>query len=191
MTGLLLATLLHLAPGIRLADNFEHRRVAFREQRPTPPWYSEADEMPQHVVEELNAQQLRGVLLILEERRPRYSVPALLFSLGIVVGVPAAFLAFAVFGTVTASGNIFAALAIYFLGAVAIAGGVVALVGVALFVVQWFRRSTYMKVEDRVRARLLQIESQPLPARPLPESQPPPIQVNFVVPGPMRTVMTF
>lgn len=196
MTGLLLVALLNLSPGIRLADNFEQRRAELTQHRPTPPWYSEADELPQHVVEELNAKQLRGVLLILEERRPNYLLPSILFAVGLGVGIPVGLIAYSVFLSASSSANIIAAIfTVFFAGylaVVAAACGLLALAGVAVFVVRGFQRNTYMAVEDRVRARLLAIEVKPLPppASP-PETLPPPPQANFVVPRAMQTVISF
>ena len=89
MTGLLIATILQLSPGIQLADSAgpRHLRLIEYEHRHTPPFYSEADELPQHVVEELNVEQLKGALDVLEAARPTYRLPSILLGAGLGAGM--------------------------------------------------------------------------------------------------------
>lgn len=220
MTAILLATLLNLSPGVRLADDVKPRNVALSEARlplqfvvfddaippqppPPPPLDDPNTPPPADAVGGLSRADLTAQLRRMDETRPSLGGPIVMISLG----TPLLFL-----------GTLVMAVSIPYIvetviGALILTGGV-ALVGLGIFFLIT-RIPTYQAWaadRDRLDKKLKalggplpddqprqqqppdNIPPQPPPPPPddvPPPPPPPPPQANLVVPGPMQTVFVF
>ena len=197
MTGLLLATLLNLTPGIQLADNVGARHLALSEARFVPLFVTEDERTPRPMFEQMTRDQLVGELRRLDDVRPSLGMPIGLLVAGVLLILPGA--------PITVAGSIalgvalrgamtgLAAGASILLGVGAVmltVGAILAIVGGVNLGLRIRGRTLNGRQADEVRRRLDALENgQPLPA-PIPET-PSPSQTHFVVPGAMQTVMTF
>ncbi|MBS1149282.1 MAG: hypothetical protein H6Q89_980 [Myxococcaceae bacterium] len=197
MTGLLLATLLPLSPGIQLIDNVEARHLALSDVRFHPLRVSD-DAQPPPTFDQMSREQLRAELRRLDETRPSLGGPIAMLSVAlalIIPGIPMTAIGVtglvasargAVVGWTLASGILTG------VGFVIVTAGIIlAIVGGVTLGVRLKARSESGRAADEVRRRLEALDpGQPLPVPPAEAPAPPP-QANFVVPGPSQTVLTF
>src|SRR5687767_2751757 len=88
MTGLLLATLLNLSPGIQLVDNVQGRKVALSEVRFRPIFISDDERKARPPFEQLSRDQLVAELHRVENERPGLGGPIAILAVGVALAVP-------------------------------------------------------------------------------------------------------
>ena len=193
MTALVLAALLNLSPGIQLADNVESRHVALSEAR-LPLVFVSSDEL-RPSIDAMTREQLAAELRRLEDTRPSLVGPIVLLSVGAVLAIPGA--ALIAIGVGNLGGTSFVEVLMIAGGAMlTITGVVLVLVGGIMLAVRLVRRGGHAADVDEVRMRIDVLDQTlPTPAAPatelVPPPPPPPPRANLVVPGGLRTVMTF
>jgi hypothetical protein len=202
LTGLLLATLLNLSPGIQLADNVEARNVALSEARlPLLFVMSDDDEDVRPSIDAMTREQLAAELRRLDDTRPGLGGPIALMVVGVALAVPGAGIVLAgVSAGLGFSGSYGSAVALVFAGfgvALLVVGVILAIVGSIKLVGRISARRAHSADVDEVRKRIDTLDQAPPTAPPppgpelMPPPPPPPPQANFVMPGAMQTVMTF
>jgi hypothetical protein len=199
MTGLLLATLLNLSPGIQLIDNIGARNVALSDARFRPLLVSEDERTPRPMFEQMTREQLVNELRRIDESRPGLGGPIALLAVGVALIIPGGGVTIAGLIGLIASLRTSAMVAFTTASAIVLGVGVV-MVGVGIILAIVGGVSLGVRIKDRalngreadeVRRRIDALDNgQPLPV-PVPSALPPPPQANFVVPGAMQTVMTF
>ncbi len=189
MTGLLLAALLNVSPGIALTDTMEARHAFL--------YVAQDERVPRPMFEPLSREQLVAELARIDGVRPGLGGPIALLAVGLALAVPG--------GGVTAAGLIgllassrlmsmglgtLISAVLTGVGVVMVTVGVIlAIVGGVTLGVRIKARSTNGKEADEIRRRMEALEAgQPLPP---PPQQPQGPQTNFVTPGPLQTLLTF
>lgn len=194
MTPLVLLSLLCASNPIQLVDNVGGRHIRL---------VSDDDDAPRPTLDSMTREQLSAELRRLEESRPGLGGPIALLSVGVVLVVPGAIFGFLGFALIAAEVGMKAGAGTAVGYLLLAGGGVFVLVGVILAVVGLIKLITRIGARrahgneiDAVHQRLEAIDNPPQPVvddpapapAPLP---PPPPQANLVVPGAMRTLMTF
>ncbi len=197
MTGLLLATLLNLAPGIQLVDNVGARHLALSEARFTPLLVSDDDRVPRPTLDQMSREQLAAELRRLDDERPSLGGPIATLVVGVALIVPGFGITVggviglianargAVMGLTTAS------LILTGIGfAMVTVGIILCIVGGVKLGLRIKDRTLNGREADEIRRRIDAREwGQP---QPVPMAPPPlPAQSSLVVPGDLQTVMTF
>ncbi|MBS1151946.1 MAG: hypothetical protein H6Q89_3644 [Myxococcaceae bacterium] len=204
MTGLVLVTLLNLAPGIQLADNVASRHVALSEARFQ--LVSDDEDAPRPTLDSMTREQLAVELRRLDDTRPGLGGPIAMLSVGVVLAVPG--VALGILGlslvAVEAGMKAGAGTAVGYL--VMAGGGVFVLVGTILLIVGVVKlikrigaRREHTEEVNQIQQRLDTLDQQPAPLPgpppvppPAPElAAPPPPQASWVVPGELITLATF
>ncbi len=193
MTGLLLATLVHLSPGTLLLDNVEARNVALCDVRFSPLFASDDERVPRPMFEQLSREQLIAELRRLDETRPGLGGPIALLSVGVALIIPGVGVTIGgIIGLIASKAGVSMGVATGISAVVMGVGVIMVAVGIVLTIVGAISlgarirtRSINGKQMDEVRRRLDALDNgQPL-------GGPTPAQANFVIPGPLQTVMTF
>jgi len=201
LTGLLLATLLNLSPGIQLADNVESRNVALSEAR-LPLLFVSDDDGPRPSLDAMTREQLAVELRRLDETKPSIVGPIILLSVGGAVAIPGLYLVLTNVGYLgtTSTAVRIATFIVLGVGAVMITvGAILALVGGIKLATRLGERGRHAQDTDEVRKKIDALDQAAPPPPPPPPGPdmlpppppPPPPQANLVVPGGMQTVMTF
>ena len=197
MTGLLLAALLNLSPGIQLADNVSARHVALSDVRFRPLLVSDDEKVPRPMFEQMTRDQLAAELKRLDDERPSLGMPIGLLVAGAALIIPGiGVTAVGVIGLIASArgavmGLLTASAILTGVGFVMVTVGIIlAIVGGVTLGVRIKGRHLNGNEADELRRRLEALDNgQPLPV-PMPAPAPAP-EANFVVPGAMQTVMTF
>ena len=209
MTGLLLATLLNLSPGIQLADNVESRHVVLSEARFRPQFVADyAEDGPRPNLDAMTRDQLDSELRRLDESKPNIVGPIVLLSVGGGLAIPGTYFLYLAISAATNATGSFASLSIvvaYFAGIVGglflTAAVVMIVIGAITLPMKLSAKKAHDADTSAIRRRLDSMapgappEAPPPPPPPGPDSvpppPPPPPQANLVVPGAMQTLMTF
>lgn len=215
MTGLLLATLLNLSPGIVLADNVESRHVALSDVRFRLQFVSDDSEKPEPTLDQMTREQLAEELKRVESSRPSIVGPIVLLAVGAGLGASGVVLfltGLASVGRATTVAQLIPYLMVGLGGVLSVVGVVLLIVGAIMLPIKIIKRAragseandirTRMDASDRARpieappvpppaAPMSPEAPPPPPPLPLPPPPPPPAQANLVVPGFMQTVMVF
>jgi hypothetical protein len=200
LTGLLLATLVNLSPGIQLADNVGARHVALSGARLPLVFVSDDDDGPRPSIDAMTREQLAVELRRLDENRPSLGGPIALLSVGVALCIPGAAIIIGGLGAGFGfgSGSVAATVAILVVGFGAVlltVGVILALVGSIKLASRIGARGAHAEEMDEVRKRIDTLDQTVPPIAPQPSDllppPPPPPQANLVVPGPLQTVMTF
>lgn len=197
MTGLLLAVLLNLSPGIQLADNVSARHVALSQARLPLVFVSDEDVRPS--IDAMSREQLAVELRRLEENKPSLVGPIVLLSVGGALAIPGVYILLTGLSSLGYYSSGFEAfLAVVFVGvgvAFLTAGVILAIVGGIKLATRLVGRGKHLEEVEEVRKRIDALDQTiPVPPPPpelVPPPPPPPPQANLVIPGAMRTVMTF
>ena len=199
MTGLLLATLLNLSPGIVLADNVEARNVALSDARLRLQFV--ADDGPRPSLDTMTREQLAAELRRLDDTKPSIGGPIVLLSIGAGLSIPGAYFLISGLSTAAFNSGTFTQAAGYILagfgGVLLTAGLILVIVGAILLPMRLSKRTAHAEETEQIRRKMDTMDQGAPPPPPGPEEMvpppppPPPPQANFVVPGAMRTVMTF
>jgi hypothetical protein len=186
MTGLLLATLLNLSPGIQLLDNAGARHVTL---------VSEDERSPRPLFEQMSREQLLAELHRIDGARPGLGGPIAVLAVGVALIVPGvAVTAGGLIGLIASRSGSSMVLAFTTASAIILGVGfVMVTVGIILAIAGGVSLGLRIKARsvngheaDEVRRRLEALDNgQPLPV-PTAASQ-----ASFIVPGSLQTVFTF
>lgn len=198
MTALLLATLLNLSPGIQLADGAGVRNVALSEARLPFLLVSDEEDDKRPSIDAMTREQLVSELRRLDDTRPSLGGPIAALSVGVVLGISGAAVAFVGVGVIGFSGS--AQILTYALlgvgGAMVIVGAILILVGTIKLATRFGAIRAHRDETDEVQKRIDAIDQKLPPMAPSPDllpppPPPPPPQASRLLPGAMATVMTF
>lgn len=207
MTGLLLATLLNLSPGIQLADNVAARNVALSEARLPLLFVSDDEETKKPSIDAMTRDQLAAELRRLDETKPSIVGPIVMLAIGAPLVIGGSLIVIEGLGNIAAvSGTTFSAtFGAYFVGyfliiagaAFITVGAILAIIGGIKLAMRLGSKRAHTEETDEIRKRIDTMDQAAPPPQPppppelMPPPPPPPPQANFVVPGQMMTMMTF
>lgn len=202
MTSLLLLAL-NLSPGIQLADNISARNVALSDARIR---LVSDDEETRPSLDTMTREQLVAELRRLDETRPSLVGPIVLLSVGVALAVPGYIVLNMLMGgllgsaaSITTNGSAVAVMYLAFVGVgvLCIVGIVLVIIGVVKLIKRIIAKGAHNREVDELQNRIDNFQPQQLDQPPppppalFPPPPPPPAEANLVVPGGLRTVMTF